>query len=146
MSGADVASGTAMVATEVRVLYGDVDRMGYAYYANYLRWFEAGRNEYLRAQGLSYRDFEDGFGLVLPVVEAGVSYRTPARYDDLLAVETSLGDVRRASARVTYRVVRGDEVLATGHTVHACVDAAGRVKRMPPELLARLAPGGAGGR
>lgn len=135
---AEPGVGAATVATEIRVLYGDVDRMGYAYYANYLRWFEAGRNEYLRAQGLRYRDFEDGFGLLLPVVEAGVSYRVPARYDDLLAVETTLEDVRRASARFAYRVVREGEVLATGHTVHACVDASGRVKRMPPELLARL--------
>ncbi len=130
-----------MVPTSVRVLYGDTDKMGIAYYANYLRWFEAGRNEFIRAKGMPYRDFEDRYRLVLPVVEAGVSYRAPARYDDLLVVETSLAEVRRASARFGYRVVRDGEVLATGHTVHACVDLAGRVKRMPPDLLARLSAG-----
>jgi acyl-CoA thioester hydrolase len=130
-----------MVSTPVRVIYGDTDRMGVVYYANYLRYFEAGRNEFIRAKGLRYRDFEEQYRLVLPVVEAHAGYRTPARYDDLLAVETSLVEVRRASARFGYRIVRDDEVVATGHTVHACVDLDGRVRRMPPELLERLSQG-----
>jgi acyl-CoA thioester hydrolase len=130
-----------MVETELRVIYGDTDQMGVVYYANYLRYFEAGRNEYIRAKGLRYRDFEAQFHLMLPVVEAGVSYRAPARYDDLIIVETSLAEVRRASARFEYRIVREGEVLATGHTVHACVDPDGRVQRMPRELLDRLAAG-----
>jgi acyl-CoA thioester hydrolase len=127
-----------MVRTELRVIYGDTDQMGVAYYANYLRWFEAGRNEYIRARGLTYREVEERFRLMLPVVEAQVSYRAPARYDDLIAIETSVAEVKRASARFAYRIVRGDDVLATGHTVHACVDLEGRVKRMPPDLLQRL--------
>src|SRR5512144_1043480 len=124
-----------MVRTELRVIYGDTDQMGVAYYANYLRWFEAGRNEYIRARGLTYREVEERFRLMLPVAEAHVAYRSPARYDDLVAVETSVADVRRASVRFEYRIVRGAEVLATGHTVHACVGLDGRVQRMPPELL-----------
>ena len=76
-----------MVKTEIRVIYGDTDQMGVVYYANYLRYFEAARNEFIRAKGLRYRDFEVQHGLLLPVAEAHVSYRTPARYDDLLAVE-----------------------------------------------------------
>jgi acyl-CoA thioester hydrolase len=131
-----------VVRTELRVIYGDTDQMGVAYYANYLRWFEAGRNEYIRARGLTYREVEGTFRLMLPVVEAHVAYRSPARYDDVIAVETSVGEVRRASARFDYRIVRGEELLATGHTVHACVDLDGRVRRMPPELLARLGAAG----
>ncbi len=130
-----------MVTTDIRVIYGDTDQMGVVYYANYLRYFEAGRNEFIRARGLRYRDFEAGFGLRLPVVEAQVSYRAPARYDDLLEVETSLVEVKRASARFGYRILREGEVVATGHTVHACVDLEGRIQRMPPELVARLAGG-----
>ncbi len=129
-----------MVTTELRVIYGDTDQMGVAYYANYLRWFEAGRNEFIRARGLTYREVEARFRLMLPVTEAHVAYRSPARYDDVIAVETSLAEVRRASARFAYRIVRGGEVLATGHTVHACVDVDGRVQRMPPELLQKLGP------
>jgi acyl-CoA thioester hydrolase len=131
-----------MVKTDIRVIYGDTDQMGVVYYANYLRYFEAGRNEFIRARGLRYRDFEARFGLMLPVVEATVSYRTPARYDDLLSVETSLAEVKRASARFGYRIVRDDDVVATGHTLHACVDLDGRVQRMPRELLERLGAGG----
>ena len=127
-----------MVKTEIRVIYGDTDQMGIVYYANYLRYFEAGRNEFIRAKGLRYRDFEERFSLRLPVVEAQVSYRTPARYDDVLTIETAIEDVKRASARFVYRILRDAELVATGHTLHACVDLEGRVQRMPQELLARL--------
>lgn len=131
-----------MEKTTVRVIYGDTDQMGVVYYANYLRYFEAARNEFIRAKGLRYRDFEAQYRLALPVVEAGVRYHAPARYDDLLTVEIALGEARRATARFDYRIVRDDgTLLATGHTVHACVDPEGRVKRMPPELLERLASG-----
>jgi acyl-CoA thioester hydrolase len=132
-----------MVSTELRVIYGDTDQMGVVYYANYLRFFEAGRNEFIRARGMRYRDFEADHGLRLPVTEATVSYRAPARYDDLLTIETSLAQLRRASARFEYRVLRGEEVLATGATVHACVDLDGRVRRMPAALVERLGGGAA---
>jgi acyl-CoA thioester hydrolase len=125
----------------IRVIYGDTDQMGVVYYANYLRYFEAARNEFIRAKGLRYRDFEQELRLMLPVVEANVQYHKPARYDDLLTVEIALTEARRASARFGYRIVRDGEVLVTGHTVHACVDPEGRVQRMPRELLDRLSAG-----
>src|SRR5512142_1544628 len=112
--------------------------MGVVYYANYLRFMEAGRNEFIRASGLRYRDFEERFSLRLPVADAAVSYTLPARYDDLIAVETSLAELKRASVRFTYRIVRGETLLATGETVHACVDLEGRVRRLPAELVALL--------
>ncbi len=130
-----------MVTTRLRVIYGDTDQMGVVYYANYLRYFEAGRNEFIRARGLRYRDFEERFGLRLPVAEAGVSYKQPARYDDLLDLEVALAEVRRASARFEYRLLREGALLATGHTVHACVDMEGRLRRLPAELVARLTRG-----
>jgi acyl-CoA thioester hydrolase len=130
-----------MVTTSIRVIYGDSDQMGVVYYANYLRFFEAGRNEFIRAKGLRYRDFEERHGLVLPVAEASVKYLAPARYDDLLEVEVTLAEARRASARFTYRVLRDGEVLATGHTVHACVGRDGKIRRMPAELIAALTAG-----
>jgi len=130
-----------MVPTQLRVIYGDTDQMGVVYYANYLRFFEAGRTEFLRAKGMRYRDVEERHRVQLPVTEAGVRYQSPARYDDLVTVETSLAEVRRASARFSYRVLRGEEILATGHTVHACVDPGGRIQRMPPELVEALSRG-----
>ncbi len=96
-----------MVATPIRVIYGDTDQMGVAYYANYLRWFEAGRNEFIRARGLTYREVEERFRLMLPVAEAHVGYRSPARYDDLVAVETSLAEIDLSPATLAAtRLVR----------------------------------------
>ena len=130
-----------MVSMQVRVIYGDTDQAGIVYYGNYLRFFEAARNEFIRAKGLTYRAFEAEHRMRLPVVEAHVEYKQPARYDDLVTVEIALAEVRRASARFAYRVVRDADLLATGHTVHACVDLEGRIQRMPKDLLARLSAG-----
>ena len=131
-----------MITVPIRVIYGDTDQMGVVYYANYLRYFEAARNEFIRAKGLRYRDFEQEYALLLPVAEAHVSYKAPARYDDLLSVEIALTEARRASARFGYRIVRDDgELLVTGHTVHACVDLAGKVQRLPKALLDALSAG-----
>jgi acyl-CoA thioester hydrolase len=127
-----------MVKTEIRVIYGDTDQMGFVYYANYLRFFETGRNEYLRAVGAPYREVEAELGVRLPVVEAGIQYKLPARYDDLLVVETTLAQVRRASARFDYLIRRGEERLVTGHTIHACIDFDGAIRRLPESLLTRL--------
>lgn len=130
-----------MVPTRIRVIYGDTDQMGIVYYANYLRFFEAGRSEFLRAKGMRYRDLEARHRVRLPVTEALVSYRAPARYEDLITVETSLSQLRRASARFTYRIHRDGALLATGHTAHACIDEEGRLVRLPPELTSALSSG-----
>jgi acyl-CoA thioester hydrolase len=130
-----------MVKTNVRVLYGDTDQMGLVYYANYLRYFEAGRNEYLRARGARYRDIERDLGISLPVVEAHVEYKRPAHYDDFLVVETALGKVGRVSARFDYRVLRDSTLISSGHTVHACVDRSGKLHKLPARLLTRLIEG-----
>ena len=130
-----------MERAQIRVIYGDTDQMGVVYYGNYLRYFEAARNEFIRAKGLRYRDFEAQYALRLPVIEAQVSYKQPARYDDLIAVEITLAEARRASARFDYRILRDDVLLVTGYTMHACVDLAGKVQRMPAELIQRLGAG-----
>jgi acyl-CoA thioester hydrolase len=129
-----------MVKTEIRVIYGDTDQMGVVYYANYLRYFEAGRNEFLRAYGARYRDLEARYRLALPVVEAQVAYKSPARYDDLIVVETAVVKVGRASVRFEYRIVREEALLATGHTVHACVGQDGHVTALPDEVVGLLGP------
>jgi YbgC/YbaW family acyl-CoA thioester hydrolase len=90
----------------------------------------------------AYRDFEERYSLLLPVTEASVRYLQPARYDDLLRVETSLEEIRRASACFTYRLIRDDGlVLATGRTLHACIDLDGKVRRLPEELVTNLSSG-----
>lgn len=123
----------------LRVLYGDTDTMGVVYYANYLRFFEAGRNELLRAAGLEYRAFEDT-GLMLPVTESHAKYHLPARYDDVLEIVTIVEQLRAGSLRIDYRVERVEDgaLLTTGSTTHACVDQNGRVRRLPAEFKAAL--------
>ncbi|MFI5369926.1 MAG: acyl-CoA thioesterase [Candidatus Eisenbacteria bacterium] len=119
----------------LRVRYGDTDQMGFAYYANYLRWFEIGRAEMMRDLGMSYQRVEDELGVTLPVVEAACRYRRPARYDDTVVIETAVADLKRASVRFAYRVVREDgELLAEGHTEHCFLTREGRPTRMPREL------------
>ena len=129
--------------TSCRVLYGDTDAAGIVYYANYLRYFERGRTEYMRDLALtSYREIE-GQGLVLPVIECYSRYKAPAAYDDLLTIETSLAELKNVSCRFNYRIYRKDgdgsrTLLAKGYTVHASVDRNGRLTRLPPQLLETL--------
>src|SRR4030095_2197956 len=90
----------------VRVIYGDTDQMGMVYYGNYLRYFEIARNEFLRQAGARSRECEKPPGPMLPVVEAHVRYRKPARYDDELAIYAAIPEVRGASARFVYEIRR----------------------------------------
>jgi acyl-CoA thioester hydrolase len=121
-----------------RVIFGDTDQMGVVYYANFFRYFEAARAAYVRDRGRSQKDL-DAWDCGLPVTEAHCRYRRPAHYEDLLDVETAITQVRAASLRFEYRVVRAGELLADGYTVHACVDGKGRVRRLPEPLRALIA-------
>ena len=126
--------------TETRVIYGDTDRMGQAYYGNYFRWFEIGRSEFFRALGLTYREIEER-GFFLPVAECGARYHAPARYDEVLIIETDLDETVRGGIRFRYRILRKEslELLAEGFTHHAFVDASGRVVRPPAFIRGLLA-------
>ena len=123
----------------IRVRYGDTDQMGFAYYAHYLRWFEIGRAEMMRALGTTYRSLEES-GIQLPVLEARCRYLKPARYDDEVAIETGVRTFGRASIEFGYRVTRaeGGELLAFGHTEHCFLDPAGRPTRPPRGFAAFL--------
>ena len=128
-----------------RVLYGDTDQMCVVYYANYLRFFEGARNEWIRALGLAYTEIE-ARGVMLPVLEAGVRYLRPARYDDVLEVHLDVSHTR-VKVRFDYVVKRqsaggpgAGEALCLGHTIHACVGREGRPTRAPEWLLQALEP------
>lgn len=127
-----------MVKTELRIIYGDTDMMGVIYHGNYFRYFESGRNEFLRAMGFVYRDMEREYGVFLPVVDAQAIYKSPGRYDDVLRIETELVKVGAASVRFDYRVVRGADLLVTGHTTHACIDREGKVTKLPESIREAL--------
>jgi len=120
--------------TAYRVIYGDCDSMSIVYYANYLRFFEIGRTELLRELGLTYREVENR-GFFLPVTEVFLKYIKPAKYDDLLKIETRIGFVKRASSRFDYSIYRGSDIIVQGHTTHACLDRQNRVVRFPGLLI-----------
>ncbi|MGH7829092.1 MAG: acyl-CoA thioesterase [Candidatus Binatia bacterium] len=121
--------------TSYRVIYGDTDQMGVVYYANYLRWFEMGRTEFLRRIEMPYTSVEE-MGLRFPVIEVSCHYHKPARFDDLLTIATTLTSLGRASLTFSYRIRRdrNDPPLATGWTKHACVDQHGEAIRVPADL------------
>jgi acyl-CoA thioester hydrolase len=127
--------------TSFRVRYPEVDRMGVAHHTHFLVWFELGRTELLRSLGCTYGEMESS-GVFMPVVEVACRYRAPVRYDDLLEVETRLGEV--SGSRVTFEYILRKQgqtkIMAEARTVHAAVDRDGQVIRLPApyrELLVR---------
>ena len=124
--------------TNYRVIYGDTDKMGIAYHANYLRWFEMGRSELFRHIGFTYKEIEEK-GIFLPVSEAYCKFLLPARYDDVLIIETSIDNSVKGGMKFNYSISNenGKKILVTGHTKHAFVNSDGRVVR-PPDFLTDL--------
>jgi acyl-CoA thioester hydrolase len=132
------------VTTEVRVRYAETDQMGIVYYANYLVWFEIGRVELLRSLGLSYSQLEKDHQCILPVIEATCRYKSPARYDDRILIETWPSLLRNSVIKFAYRILRkgpeGEEptLLAEGETVHVVCDDQLNKKPLPPEHAAAI--------
>ena len=126
-------------STRIRVRYADTDRMGVAYHANYLVWFEVGRTEWLRESGWTYREMEDD-GVSLPVIEAHCEYRLPARYDDEIEICTAATVLSQVRIRFDYeaRLTGSSALAATGHTVHASLGVDGRPRRLPARVLELL--------
>jgi acyl-CoA thioester hydrolase len=118
----------------LRVRYPECDPMGVAHHATYPIWFEIGRTEMLRASGGNYRDLE-ATGVFLAVVRLEVRYRRPARYDDELRLTTELLVAGPVKIEHSYRLFRGDELLAEGGTTLACLDRDGRARALPESLV-----------
>jgi acyl-CoA thioester hydrolase len=129
---------------ELRVRFCETDLMGIVHHANHLLYFEAGRVEWLRRRGVTYAAWANR-GVHLPVVDAGVRYRAPAFFDDVLHVETRLRDLRSVSLRFDYRLMRGDRLLAEGFTKLASIDASHALHRFPDDVLAILRSGESAG-
>lgn len=113
--------------------------MGIVYHTNYIKWFEIGRTELLRKIGLIYAQIESQ-GYNLPVMEAYCHYLLPARYDQILMVETELDYLKRASMKFNYTIWDEDmkKALVEGYTVHACTNHQGKIVRIPPVIIDRI--------
>lgn len=120
---------------EVRIYYDDTDAGGVVYHANYLRYMERGRTEYLRDHGLSVQVMHDA-GIIFPVVAIEINYRAPARLDDLLEVETVILAVKNSSFVAGQRVLRKEDgkLLVEAKVTLACVGEGLRARRLPADL------------
>jgi acyl-CoA thioester hydrolase len=117
----------------IRVRYAETDRMGLLHHANYLVYFEQGRTELLRSQGIAYKDLEDQ-GYLLVLTRLQVRYRSPARYDDLLTLRTTVARTTLVKIEHRYELLRDDLLLAEGETTLGCVDRDGKVQALPASL------------
>ncbi|MEC0211134.1 thioesterase family protein [Paenibacillus ehimensis] len=125
----------------LRVRYQETDQMGVVYHANYLNWFEVGRTELIRELGMPYQTLE-ARGLLLPVIEADLKFRSPARYDDLVTIDTKVIDATNLRIRFAYEIKRGEELLVSGGTHHVWLNRDWkpvRIDREAPDLYALLA-------
>ncbi len=126
----------------LRVYYEDTDASGVVYHANYLRWFERARTEWLRELGYEQHGLAQGLGAVFTVASMEIAFRRPARLDDRLEVTLGVASVRAASLQFEQQLYRfGDEALLASARVRVgCVDAdTFRPVPVPPELRSAMA-------
>ena len=116
---------------EHRVIYGDTDAGQVVYYANYFRWFESGRREIFRNLKIDYREL-DKRGMITPFVEAHCNYYHPARYDDIVIIETKIAEIKEKSIKFEQKIYRKKDkkLLASGYTINVCVNKS-KMKSMP---------------
>ncbi len=127
---------------QYRVIYGDTDAAGVVYNANYLRYFEIGRTEMMRAWAMPYSAIEE-MGCVLPVTESYLRFKAPAAYDDLLTISTSIVEISKVSCRFHYAITRehaGERsvLLVKGFTSHACVNRQGKLTAFPTVVREKI--------
>lgn len=121
--------------TQLRVRYGETDKMGVVYYGNYPLYFEVGRTDLMREFGLTYRNIEEE-GIILPVVSLNVKYYRPAHYDDLLTITTTIREMPAVKIIFDYQIHNEEgELIAEGDTILVFTDNNTRRPRRAPEKL-----------
>lgn len=117
---------------KIRVRYGETDKMGFLYHAHYVDYYDVARTEMMRTLGTSNRELEDR-GVMLPVIQVSINYKTPAHYDDLLTVRCTLKELPGVKMRFDYEVYREDgEQINNGHVVLAFMDSETKRACRPP--------------
>jgi acyl-CoA thioester hydrolase len=122
--------------SKIRVIYADTDAMGIVYHTNYIKWFEIGRTELLRDMGIYYTVFESR-GYNLPLTKAYCHYFLPARFDQVLLIETGIEYVKRASIKFSCVIwdEKQEKMLVEGYTVHTCTNSEGKIVRIPEDVM-----------
>lgn len=124
---------------QIRVYYEDTDLAGIVYYANYLKFIERARTEWVRARGVDQARLKAETGIVFAVRRIEADYLSPAHFDDLLDVHTSLREMRGARLILDQAVLRQDKVLFRAGVTLVCLDARGRAARLPADIRQRFA-------
>ena len=120
------------------VRYGETDQMGVVHHSNYLRYFEVARLEWLSALGVSYASMEKE-GLIMPVIDVKVTYKTPALFDDSLTIYVFLSELPRVKIIFYYEIKnQKDEIVCTGETTLAFLNAKTRKPVRCPEEFGAL--------
>ena len=139
MTQTPVAQATAVFQHHLRVYWEDTDAGGVVFYANYLKFFERARTEWLRALGVGQQALRDATGAIFVVTDAAVRYRAPAHLDDELRVTVGLRQRGPASMTIAQQAWRGDTLLADGQIRIGCVDhGTFRPRRIPIEVVHHL--------
>ena len=127
--------------TKIRVIYADTDALGIVYHTNYIKWFEIGRGELLRELGIPYSQIEN-MGYNLPLTEVNCHYLSPARYDQIVLIETQIIFVTRASIKFRFLIwdEKQEKTLVEGESVHACINKQGKIVRIPREIIEKIDP------
>lgn len=125
--------------TEIRVRYAETDAMGIVHHSHFVVWMELGRSDFLRSLGQSYAEWERD-GVRLPVNGVSLTYRAPARYDELVQVRTTLTRLSRRHLEFGYRIERDGALLAEGSSRHLVAAGDGRASTLPDALMAQLQP------
>jgi acyl-CoA thioester hydrolase len=123
----------------LRVYWEDTDAGGVVFYANYLKFFERARTEWLRGHGIGQQALRDETGVIFIVTDTRVQYRRPARLDDELDITVGVLQAGRASLVIAQQALRGADLLAEGEIRIGCVDAGTfRPQRIPIPIVERL--------
>ncbi|WP_437295991.1 thioesterase family protein [Sorangium sp. So ce281] len=124
--------------TPLAVRFCETDLMGIVHHANYVIYLEAGRIDWLKRRGLSYEEMVRR-DLHLAVAELRIKYRQAARFGDDLVVETTCREVQRVTARFSYRILRGEDVICDGDILLACLGSNLTLTRIPDDIVQLLA-------
>lgn len=139
MRAPQAAAAPAAHRLRLRVYYEDTDLAGIVYYANYLRFIERGRSEWVRALGIDQTALRRDHDIVFAVRRVEADYLIPARFDDEIEVTTRLADLGGARIVLDQQVLRGAEVLFAARVTLACLTSTGRPARLPGGVRAQLA-------
>lgn len=122
-----------------RVIYSECAPGDHVYYARYLDYLEFARGEFFRSLGSSFLAWQQQ-NTAFPVIACELAFKSPARYDDLLTIETWLVELVRVRLKFAYRIIREEKALVLGSTTHACASMAEKVQPIPEALKTLLHP------